>query len=87
MEISNLSDTKFKTQVIGILKELSEDLSSIEKIQSETKDTLIEIKNNLQENNSRVDETENQINNLDHKEEKKNQSEQEETTIQKMRVV
>ena len=51
------------------------------------KDTLIEIKNNLQENNSRVDETENQINNLDHKEEKKNQSEQEETTIQKMRVV
>ena len=37
-----------------MLKELSEDLSSIKKIQSEMKDTLIEIKNNLQGNNSRV---------------------------------
>ena len=37
-----------------MLKELSEDLSSINKTQSETKDTLIEIKNNLQGNNSRV---------------------------------
>ena len=32
------------------------------------KDTLIEIKNNLQENKSRVDEAENQINDLEHKE-------------------
>ena len=47
MEISNLSDAEFKTLVIRMLKELSEDLSSIEKIQSEKKDTLIEIKNNL----------------------------------------
>ena len=83
MEISNLSDTKFKTQVIGILKELSEDLSSIEKIQSEMKDSLIEIKNNLQGNNSRADEAENQINDLEHKEEKNNQSEKEEKKIQK----
>ena len=51
MEISNLSDAEFKTLVIRILKELSEDLSSIKKIQSETKDTIIEIKNNLQGNN------------------------------------
>ena len=29
MEISNLSDAKFKTVVIRMLKELSEDLSSI----------------------------------------------------------
>ena len=36
-----------------MLRELSEDLSSIKKTQSETKDTLIEIKNNLQGNNSR----------------------------------
>ena len=78
MEISNLSDTKFKTQVIGILKELSEDLSSIEKTQSEMKDTLIEIKNNLQGNNSRVDEGENEINDMECKEAKKNQSEQQE---------
>ena len=70
MEISNLSDSEFKTLVIRMLKELSEDLSSIEKIQSETKDTLIEIKNNLQGNNSRMDEPENQINDLEHKEPK-----------------
>ena len=31
MEISNLSDTEFKTLVIRMLKELSEDLSSIKK--------------------------------------------------------
>ena len=30
--------------VIGMLRELSEDLNSIKKIQSEMKDTLIEIK-------------------------------------------
>ena len=45
MEISNLSDAEFKTLVIRMLKEFSEDLNSIKKIQSETKDTLIEIKN------------------------------------------
>ena len=48
MEISNLSNAEFKTVVIRMLKELSEDLSSIRKTQSETKDSLIEIKNNLQ---------------------------------------
>ena len=68
MEISNLSDAEFKTLVIRMLKELSEDISSIKKIQSETKDILIEMKNNLQGNNSRVDKVENQINDLEHKE-------------------
>ena len=58
-----------------MLKELSEDLNSIKKIQSEMKDTLIEIKNNLLGNNSRVDEPENQINDMEHKEAKNNQSE------------
>ena len=38
------------------------------------KATLTEIKNNLQGNNSRVDETENQINDLEHKEAKSNQN-------------
>ena len=52
MEISNLSNAKLKTLVIRMLKELSEDIN-IKKIQSEMKDTLIEIKNNLQGNNSR----------------------------------
>ena len=47
MEISNLSDAKFKTLFVRMLKELSEDLNSIKKIQSEMKNTLIEIKNNL----------------------------------------
>ena len=78
MEISNLSDAEFKTLVIRMLKELSEDLNSLKKIQSEMKDSLIEIKNNLQGNNSRVDEAEIQINDVEHKEAKYNQSEQQE---------
>ena len=49
MEISHLSDAEFKTLVRRMLKDLSEDLDSIKKTQSEAKDTLIEIKNNLQE--------------------------------------
>ena len=45
-----------------MLKELSEDLNNIKKDPIIMKDTLIKIKNNLQGNNSRVDEAENQIN-------------------------
>ena len=45
------------------------------------KDTLIEIKNNLQVNNSRVDEAGNQINDLEHKEAKNNHTEKQEKTI------
>ena len=41
-------------------------------------DSLNEIKKNLQGNNSRLDSAENQINYLEHKEAKNNQSEQEE---------
>ena len=48
IEISNLSDAEFKTLVIRMIKKLSEDLDSIKIIQSEMKDTLIKIKNNLQ---------------------------------------
>ena len=77
MEISNLSDAEFKTLVIRMLMELSEDLSSIKKTQGEMKVTLIEIKNNLQGNNSRMNEVENQISDLEHKEPKNNKSEQE----------
>ena len=73
MEISTLLDAEFETLVMRMLKELSEDLNSIKKIQSEMKDTLIEIENHLQGNNSRVDEAENQINDLEHKEAKSNQ--------------
>ena len=70
MDISNLSDAEFKTLVIRILKELSEDLSSIKKIQSKMKDPQIKIKNNLQGINSTVGKAENQISNLEHKEAK-----------------
>ena len=69
-----------------MLKEFSEYLNSIEMIQSEMKETLIEIKNNLQGINSTVDEAENQINDLEHKEEKDIQSgQQEEKRIQKVK--
>ena len=62
-------------------------LNSIKKIQSETKRTLVEIKNNLQGNNSRVDEAENQINDLEHKEAKNKKLEQEEKKSKKTRLV
>ena len=88
MEISNPSDAEFKTLVIRMLKEFSEDHNSIKKIQSETKDTLIKIKNNLQGNNSREDKAKNQNNDLEHKEAKSNHAEQqEEKRIQKMKII
>ena len=87
MEISNPSDAEFKTLVVRMLKELNEELNSIKKIQSEMKDTLIKIKNNLQ-GNSRVDEAKNQINDMDYEEPTNNQSEQEEEKrIQKTTIV
>ena len=46
IETSNLSDAEFKTLVIRMLQELSENLSSVKKIPSDIKDTLTEIKNN-----------------------------------------
>ena len=51
------------------------------------KDTLIEIKNNLQWKNSRVDEAKNQINDMEHKEAKNNQPEQEKKEPPKIRIV
>ena len=60
-ERNNLPDAEFKTLVVRMPEELSEDLSSIEKIQAEMKDSLIETKSDLQGNNSRVDEAENQM--------------------------
>ena len=88
METSKLLGAEFKIMVIRMLKELRENLNSIKKIQSEKKDTVIEIKNTLQGINSRVDNTENQISELEYKEAKNNQSEQhEEKRIHKMRTV
>ena len=87
MKISNLSDVEFKTLVIRMLKELSEDLNSIGRIQSEIKDTLIEIKNNLQGINSGVNEAENQINDLEHKEAKYKKTQKTKTIIQPIRTI
>ena len=81
--MSNLSDAEFKTLFIRTLKELSEDLSSIKKTQSEIKNTPIEIDTNLLGNNSRMDEAKNQINDIKHKEAKNNQSEQEKKNLKK----
>ena len=75
MEMSNLSDAEFKTLVIRMLKELSEDLNNIKKTQLEN--SLVEINKNLQGNNSRMEKAKNQINDMEHKESKSNQSEQE----------
>ena len=53
-----------------MLKELGGYFNSIKMIQSDMKESLIEMKNNLQGITSRVDEAENQINDLEHMEEK-----------------
>ena len=72
MEANNLSDAEFKTLVVMMLKGLSEDLNLTKRIQSEMKYSLIKIKNNIQGNDSTVDEAENQINGWKHKEVKTN---------------
>ena len=48
-ETSNMSGTEFKALVIRMVRELSEDLNSIKKNQTEMKDTLIEIKYSCRE--------------------------------------
>ena len=86
MEISNISDAEFKILVIRMLKELRTS-ANIKKAQSETKDTLIDIKNNLQ-GNDRVDEAENQINDLEQKETKTTtQNKKKKKESKKMRTV
>ena len=58
-----------------MLKELSEYFNSIKKSQAEMKDILMEMKN-LQAINSRVEEAENHMNVVKHKETQTNQAEQ-----------
>ena len=87
MAISNLLDTEFKTLVIRMLKELGEELSSIKKTQSEMKDTLVEVKNNLQGNNNRVNKAEIQINDLEHNGAKTYQNNKKKKESKKMRIV
>ena len=77
--------TQMKEQIKTPEKEWNEvEMSNLSDAEFKTlfirmpKDTLIEIKNNLQWNNIKVGEAENQINDLEHKEAKNNQSEQQE---------
>ena len=70
MEINNLSYADLKTLVTRMLNELGAYFNSIKMTQSEMKETLTEIKNNLQGSISRVDEARNQLNDLEHKGEK-----------------
>ena len=72
-EITNLLDAEFKTVVIRMLKELTRQVLQQHKKdrnEAEMKVTLSEIKKILQGINSGVDKAENQINDLEHKEEK-----------------
>ena len=78
IEIANLSDAEFKTLVIRMLKEIIGYCNSMKKTQAEMKFAWSEIEKNPQETNSRRDEAQNQINDLEHKEDKNIQSEQQE---------
>ena len=76
VEASKLLDTEFKTMVIRVLNEPSENFNSIKKglenhkkeNQSEMENTLTEMKNILQGINSVVKEAEDQISDLEYKE-------------------
>ena len=63
-----------KHSLLGCSKELIGSFNSIKKTQAEMKVILSEIRNNLWGTSSGVDEAENQINGLEHKEGKKNQN-------------
>ena len=70
MEISNISDAEFKTLFFRMHKELIGYFNSIKKTQSEMKVILSQIKKKLQGTKSGLEEAKNQINDLEHKEEK-----------------
>ena len=76
MQISNLSDTEFKTLVIRMLKELIEYSNHIKE---EMKVTLSEIKENLQGAINGGEEAGIQINNLEYKEDINMQQKQQES--------
>ena len=78
MEISNLSEAELKTLVRRMLTKFSGYFNSMKKIQSEMRETVIEIKTNSQVINSRVDEAKNRIDDLEYKEAKDFQSAQQE---------
>ena len=83
-EIANLSDAQFKRLVIRVLQKLTGYFNSMKNIQAAMKVTLCEMKKNRQGSNSDRKETSTQINDLEQKEERNIQPEQnEETRLQK----
>ena len=88
MEISNLSDAEFKPLVIRILKELTGYFNSIKKDPGRYEVYTKWNQENLQGINSGADEAENQINDLEHKEEKKkfNQNSKKKKEFKKLRI-
>ena len=61
MEVSNLPDIEFKGMFIRMLKEPSENYSSMKKDTETIKKNLSEVKNTLLGINSRLDKAEDQI--------------------------
>ena len=77
IEANKLPDTKFKPMVIRMFKELSKNFNSIQKgmenlkkNESDMKDTISEMKNTVEGINSKLDESENQIRDLEGKQQK-----------------
>ena len=69
MDLSKLPDTEFKTVVIRMLNKHSENFNSHgNHLKKQMNDTLTDMKNKLQGINSRLDEAENQIKDLEYKE-------------------
>ena len=76
METLHLLDAESKTLVVRNelsknLNRIKKDIEAVTNNWSEIKDTLTEMKNDFQGINSGVNEAKNQINDLEHKEEKK----------------
>ena len=83
MEISSLWDAEFKTLVPRLLKELSEDVSSIKKNPVRNDEYT-----NWNKEQYRVDEADNQINDLEHKEPKTtNQNNKKKKEYKNIRIV
>ena len=76
-KIASLSDAQFKTLVIRMLTELTE---LGHKMKEEMKAAQCEIKENIQETNSKEEETGTQINGVDQKEKRNSQPEKNEET-------
>ena len=67
MEASNLSDKEFSVIILRILNSIQKDIEIIKKNQSEKKNAITEINNTLGGINSRLDEAQDRIRDLEDK--------------------